>query len=158
MSTLLACRSSARSVHPTLRHGRAPSGPGEVVVGPVTLKRMHRQVGDHVTVNGASGPVDVTIVGEAVFPMLGNNSWGDTMSMTEDTLRRIGAPVLASGYLIDLAPSADLAALRRSVPDLDVHTPFSPAPIIHVHAVTGIVNSLVGFFGFSPWSFSDTEQ
>jgi len=61
----------------TLLAGRAPSGPGEIVLGAQTLRAVHRQVGQTVRVSiydieGAAGRErTMRIVGEAVFPSFG---------------------------------------------------------------------------------------
>ena len=73
------------SVHPTMRRGRAPVGPNEVALGSHTMARLHQRVGDRVDIKGSAGPVSMTIVGEAIFPLLGNDGWGDDVTMTAET-------------------------------------------------------------------------
>jgi len=51
----------------TLRSGRAPEGPGEVVVDAATAKSEHLNVGDPITVIGNSGPQPFKVVGIVGF-------------------------------------------------------------------------------------------
>ena len=134
------------SVHPTMRRGRAPVGPNEVALGSHTMARLHQRVGDRVDIKGSAGPVSMTIVGEAIFPLLGNDGWGDDVTMTAETYEALEIPVLASGFLIDFAPRADVKAIEQSVGGIQFTGPFSPPPITHVKAVTDIVGSLAAFF------------
>jgi hypothetical protein len=134
-------------VHPTMRRGRPPAGPGEVVLGPGTMVRLRTRIGGRIEVNGQSGPVGMTVVGEATFPLIGNGSWGEAMSMTTSTLQQLGAPPLASGFLLQLAPGADLAALQATVGKAVALTrPFSPPIVNHIRNVRGIVVALAWFF------------
>jgi len=66
------------SVFPTLLAGRAPAGPDEIVLGAKVMSRLHRTVGDAVTVGVAGEPRAMRIVGRAVFPKLGQGSFSTT--------------------------------------------------------------------------------
>jgi ABC-type lipoprotein release transport system permease subunit len=104
--------------------GRAPEARDEVALGATTMKALHKEIGDHVTAKGPHGSGDYRIVGETVFPELGQH-------------QRLadGAVFTATGYapLFDrnnyyryfvgrFAPDADRAAILRriqAIPALD---------------------------------------
>lgn len=66
------------SVFPTLLDGRPPSSDEEIVLGTTELARLHRHVGDTVTVGVGGEPRRMRVVGRAVFPKLGRGSFSTT--------------------------------------------------------------------------------
>lgn len=54
--------------YPTLVRGRAASAPDEIVVGSRVLRRVHRDIGDTVSVEIGARARSLRIVGESVFP------------------------------------------------------------------------------------------
>lgn len=135
------------SVLPLLVQGRQPPGPGEVVAGRLTLARLGKRVGDRIEVDGQHGPVRLTVVGEAVFPFLGNTTMGDTIGVSPETLVRVTDEPVATGFLVATAPGAGTVALRRLLgPDLPVTLPYAAPPIRHLGDAVAIVRLLVVFF------------
>jgi ABC-type antimicrobial peptide transport system permease subunit len=63
---------------PTVLAGRAPRGPGEIVLGTSVLREHGLQVGQRVTVTLGSQPRALRIVGSAVFPSFGQGSFTPT--------------------------------------------------------------------------------
>ncbi len=63
---------------PTLLEGRPPRGQDEIVLGSKLLQRLHRRVGDPVTVVVNDRTVRMRVVGRAVFPALGAGSFIET--------------------------------------------------------------------------------
>jgi hypothetical protein len=132
---------------PVLTNGRAPLRANEVAIGPDIARREGVTVGDILVLPGASEDVPTTIVGEVVFPAVGNTSFGGEILMTDETLAAIVAEPPNGGYLVGLRPGADLAQLERALGDgLTLERPFSPPPIVRLHDATGISMALVGFF------------
>ena len=60
------------AVSAALLEGRAPDGPDEIVLGTLSLDEADVDVGDQVAVGRAGRTVDMTVVGRAVFPNLGD--------------------------------------------------------------------------------------
>ena len=104
----------ARSMHPSLRAGRAPETDSEVTLGRDLAARVHAGVGDAVTLRGESGRARVRVVGIATYPELGNQAdLASALSLTLRAARRIGA-VEESGFaVVRLAPTARPSDLRR---------------------------------------------
>ncbi len=138
------------STYPTMRSGRLPTGPMEVVLGPRTLARLDIAVGQLITVDGANGLTQLSVVGEAIFPILGNGNFGDAASMSLETLQALGGEVQLSGVLISLAAGTDPTSLRASIGETDllVIPGVSPLPseIAHLVEATPIVRTLVWFY------------
>jgi MacB-like periplasmic core domain/FtsX-like permease family len=60
------------AVAPPVLSGRALDAPNHVVLGPTTLARLHKQLGDTVTLdNGVTKPAQLLIVGTATLPAIG---------------------------------------------------------------------------------------
>jgi hypothetical protein len=60
---------------PALIEGRAPGRNDEIVLGKRSLAAVGRSVGDRVSVDTGTGPVDMTVVGTAAFPRLNHGSF-----------------------------------------------------------------------------------
>ena len=57
------------SISPGIVAGRAPQSADEVALGALTLRELHKHVGDDVQGRGPHGAAEYRIVGEAVFPV-----------------------------------------------------------------------------------------
>jgi MFS family permease len=117
------------SVFPTLLEGRAPETGDEIVLGTRTLRRANADVGDTIEVSNISirtGCEDcqpetrpMRIVGRAVFPKLGLESYNPTnLGDGAATIAGVFAPPdvpeeLYTLMLIRLRPGADVAAARE---------------------------------------------
>lgn len=60
---------------PAVIDGRTPRRADEIVLGKRSLHTVGRSVGDRVTVDAGTGPVEMTIVGTAAFPRLNHGSF-----------------------------------------------------------------------------------
>src|SRR5207249_461767 len=73
---------------PEIQMGRAPDAKGEVVLGPKTLDKIRKRVGDEVMV-GTTGvrPTPMKIVGRAVLPTVGHTAnLGEGALITFDSI------------------------------------------------------------------------
>src|ERR1019366_2160599 len=62
-------------VAPPLLSGHGLETANEVVLGPKTMRQMHKKIGDTVTLStGLSKPVRLTIVGTSTMPALGQST------------------------------------------------------------------------------------
>jgi len=99
---------------PTVLDGRAPRGPGEVLLGTKTLDTLHRHVGDRITVRVGPRAVRLRIVGRGVLPSTRWNKLGEGAAFSFHDLKRIQPQALASALQARIAAGADReAALRR---------------------------------------------
>lgn len=65
---------------PTIRAGRAAVADDEVVLGTRALARTGADLGATITAEGPAGTQELTIVGTAVYPMLGNETETDQLA------------------------------------------------------------------------------
>jgi hypothetical protein len=135
-------------VHPTMREGRAPAGPGEIALGPQARDRLGVDLGDDLTVDGVDGPVVLTVVGEAAFPLLGNGGFGETASVTADTGAGLVEEPFMYGLLLGLEPGTSASDLEQTAADADIEltAPFSAPPVDRLRSAIGIDGALVAFF------------
>jgi predicted lysophospholipase L1 biosynthesis ABC-type transport system permease subunit len=90
--------------------GRAPGAGHEIALGPKTLDRLHKEVGDSVRVGiFGSRPKPMRVVGEAIIPPV-----GDVGRFGEGAL----VDYRAAPYLVPGAPAADTLFVR-TVPGAD---------------------------------------
>ncbi len=84
------------TVFPTMIDGRIPQGERDIVLGPLSMKKLGRSIGDRVDVETGHGMRTMTIVGTATFPAIGN-------TRTSNTGLGTGAATVASVF----PPSSD---------------------------------------------------
>jgi hypothetical protein len=114
---------------PAIVEGRAPTQPGELALGSVTMRALSRHLGDTVVATGAGASLRLRVVGRVIF----NNT---ALAMEEvapgnggivhaQLWRRLsppGAPPISSAaFFVRLAPGSDrrqaIAQLQRDFPD-----------------------------------------
>lgn len=147
---LLALSDERGTAHPTLRRGRSASGPGEITLGAQALRRLGVEVGDTIRTPGPAGEVELTVVGLATFPLIGNTDFGETGAVTDETLELLDAPPSEAGYLVDLAPSADLDAFVTDLgqqlgSSVTIREPFLPPSLVVLSGAKTTVLALTGF-------------
>jgi putative ABC transport system permease protein len=133
-----------RTFYPAIQAGRAPAGRGEILLGPKTLQRIHRHVGDTIGV-GTVGvvPQPMRIVGSAVVPTVGHTAnLGEGAMITFDSVYVFVPGVTADmiprdEFLVRLRPEANapaaLARLQKSLDGLgaEVELPSKPADLLN---------------------------
>ena len=106
------------TIAPEVVAGRAPRSPGEVALGAVTLRAVHRLIGDTVKAHGEKGTRKFLIVGRIVLPSISTEELqplADGAAFTVAGLR----PLVVQGenethaLLVKSEPGADRAALLR---------------------------------------------
>jgi putative ABC transport system permease protein len=108
---LLGIRSVRGSVHPTMRSGRPPVNADEVVLAGPIMAALHTSVGKVVELPGAAELREFVVVGEAVYPELGNGSFGFYGSVTDAGFRDLG-----------LEPNYAYLLVRQGTPETDLST------------------------------------
>ena len=98
----------------SLRSGRQPVSPGEVVLGPVTVERLGVRLGEQVHVareSKSADPASVVVVGTALFPDDGEGSFGDGIGY-------FGTAFTEHAFVPDLFDASQIAV--RVAPGVDV--------------------------------------
>lgn len=105
------------SIEPEIVAGRAPSAPGEVALGQVTMRALGKAIGDTVQVHGANVTADFTVVGQVVLPGLSTEEvqpLADGAAFTDAGQARIFDDNTLSRFIIGrFASGADEAAVVR---------------------------------------------
>ncbi len=66
------------SIFPTIVHGRAPRGLGEVALGATTMRQLDVRIGDSVVLSSQGRRHTLRVVGQVVLPSLGRGSFTPT--------------------------------------------------------------------------------
>lgn len=152
-------------IGPAIVQGRAPRGRTEVSLGAATMRALHVRVGDDVVAKGPHGTGRYRIVGQAVFPQLGQAQQLDDGA----AFTRAGfAPLFDQNnfyrYLVGrfsnganttsiehaLAANRRLTDVSRATVALELHrldlvewTPVAIAAFLGVLALVAVANALV---------------
>jgi predicted lysophospholipase L1 biosynthesis ABC-type transport system permease subunit len=131
-----------------LTAGRPPAGPNEVALGAVTMERLGVSLGDAVpTGTGAS----LTVVGQAVIPMLDNAEPGQGAILTGDGLTSHREAGGGRNLLLTYADGTDRVELERRLTDeygvtfTRYSEPQAPGRLLQLDAMTGSLAALAGF-------------
>jgi hypothetical protein len=121
------------AVQPPILAGHRLEGPGQIVLGPITLAALHKRLGDTVTISSlgfatgsAPSSTRLRIVGVATMPAIGLSGENHLEMGTGAVISyRLIPPVVRNpfndpipgpnSYLIDLRAGADPAAAQRSL-------------------------------------------
>jgi len=138
------------SVVPTVIEGRPASGPGEVVLGTATLRRLGAGLGDRIQAPGADRSVVLRIVGRAAIPSLDTDAVADEGAL----MTRQGADALTTTeshveLVLNWSPGIDRDASRR---DLErrfgaVITEKPPSDIVNLQRIEAMPRALALFLG-----------
>ena len=121
------------SAAPSIIAGRPARMADEIVLGTRTLRRLHRAVGDVVTVGAGQDARPMRVVGRAVFPAIGRTEAAPTglgtgAALTLDGLKAVAPgspPVGFNLVLVRLAPGTDRTVVQRQLDDEPrLRTPF----------------------------------
>jgi hypothetical protein len=134
-----------RGIAPTMIAGRPPESDGEIALGSKDLRRLGASIGSTVTVQVAGTQRRMRVVGEPVFPALGQGSFeptglGEGALVTATTLAAVANQSTGGRYqfaAIDFKPGADpnvvRAAIRRAaVTEPGCHPPNSDPPCLFI--------------------------
>jgi hypothetical protein len=132
--------------------GRIPSAPDEVALGPTSLDRIGKRVGDVVTMRGAADVASLQIVGSVLFPE-GDFSHDEGILLTAGAADRLGADVRSVGVhqvLFDWQEGIDAAVADQELRDagFNVYTnvdALKPATVTNLAGVVGLPRFLAAF-------------
>jgi ABC-type lipoprotein release transport system permease subunit len=121
---------------PTIIAGRAPTRPNEVAVGAATLRALHQDVGGELVAKGPYGKGRYGIVGESVFPMLGQaQPLDDGAAFTGAGFAPLFDQNNFYRYLVGrVAPGADATVVERRIAKIPQLTDVSrPTVAVEIH-------------------------
>ena len=156
----LVLRPARGLIQPTVVEGRAPTAAGELLLGTKTLRRLHRAIGDEVTVQITvvrPHPVRFRIVGSGVLPPTSDaGQLGEGAAMIYSSEQLLAPPDInipaSSTAFVRFAPGVNrhgaMAALARDSGDgYAVLAPPKPTDIVNFGRVSSlpvIVGVLLG--------------
>jgi hypothetical protein len=120
--------------------GRPPAGPNEVALGRVTMERLGVSVGEMVRTS--AGDV-LTVVGQAVIPLLDNAEPGQGAVLTDEGLTAHQDTGGARYLLLTYEDGTDVAALEHRLSDeygvtfTKYSVPQAPGRLLQLAAMTG---------------------
>ena len=151
-------RSVKGDVGYSLRSGRQPLSPAEVVVGSRTANRLGIDVGEQVNVANSAGSAAATsmlVVGIGIFPDDGEGSFNDAIGFYGDAFANQAiVPDLfeASQLVVRVAPGLDTQVLGRILneeyPDAvssGENLPFPPAEVANLRNIRSMPAWLAAF-------------
>jgi ABC-type lipoprotein release transport system permease subunit len=132
--------------------GRIPSGRDEVALGPATLERIGKNVGDRVTLRGGTGESEVDIVGSMLFPE-GDFSHDEGIAITAEAAGRLVGDVRSGGLhqvLFDWRDGVDATAANQDLRNLGFNvltndTAVQPATVTNLGEVVELPRFLAAF-------------
>jgi hypothetical protein len=105
------------AVLPPALQGRQVRSAGELALGPASLRRLDREIGDIVEITSGDRRHRLRIVGTTLLQSLLSNdlTLGAGALLTLDDLRRLVPDAAPNGFLVEYAPGADQEAAFRSL-------------------------------------------
>jgi ABC-type lipoprotein release transport system permease subunit len=125
---------------PTVVAGRLPVGNDEIAFGRVTARDIDAEIGDEVTLVGATGTALYQVTGLVVVPGLGaNDGLGHGGLVTPSGLTKIDADARPTMAAVQLRGSyADFAATVPELADTAPNDPYQPGAIVNIARVRTI--------------------
>lgn len=134
-----ALESLKGTINPVITDGREPLLLNEVVLGRVAMQKLDVGIGDLVTIEGLMGPVQLTIVGEAVTS--GVDTTGNGFVVTLDGLRTLTEPA-AESTVVRYSVGADRSGVDARHPELTISPMFPPSEVGNVGQLGGLPTSV----------------
>jgi len=146
VETFVLYQHKGSPILPTLATGRAPRGPGEIILGSTTMANLRVQLGDRVEAVGKSGPVQLTVVGQGIFPALGDGSTSHAAAVPAEAASTLRLEESRGRLvMVGVRPGADPVAVAERHTDLPVAAPVPPSEIKNLRLV-GSTPWLLGAF------------
>jgi len=114
-------------IDPEIVQGRAPRSSDEVAVGDVTLRAIHKHVGDTVRISGGGRSANFRVVGQTVLPSLSSGSaqpLADGAAFTDTGQARVFDAKRATRYLLGrFARDGDNTAAEQRISTMSFGAP-----------------------------------
>lgn len=146
VETFVLLQHKGEPILPTMAAGRAPRGGDEIILGSTTMANLRVRLGDQVEVVGNDGPVQMTVVGQGIFPALGDGSTTHAAAVAAEA-----ASVLrleeSRGRLVmvGVTPGVDPVAVADRHTDLPVSPAVPPSEIKNLRLVSSTPWVLAAF-------------
>ena len=148
----LAIEGMKGSIVPVVVEGRAPAGPGEILLGTRTLKALRARVGGMVVVGDSQHPAHLRVVGRGVLTeFAGGARLGNGAALTLEGMREIVAETTADVVLLRFRPGPEgralLAALVKAPPGeppANIYLPQEPTDLADLERVGGLPSVVAG--------------
>ena len=133
--------------------GRTPRGAREVALGSATMKALGKHIGDTVRARGPNAPRNYRIVGQVVFPALGQSqALADGAAFTGEGFSPVFDPNSYFPVFVGrFAPGADRAAVERriaAIPGLEPPTePVVPVEVDRLRQIDWVPTVLAALLG-----------
>lgn len=145
-----AHRALVGDLHFTVVEGRPPTQPGEIALGGTSLDVLGVSVGDTVAAEGITGdPVELRVVGQALFPIVENTDPARGVSMSLETYEGLMSPGVGFPELyVRAVADTDLAELTEDLEAIGFVASDMPPPVINnLSGVDGVPFALAAFLG-----------
>ncbi len=135
----------------TVLRGRMPSNEAEIALGPKTADDLGKSIGDDVMVRADDGDLEVTVVGEVLFPVLNENPFNDGLAFHADLAGEIEQSDGFGAAMVGFAPGVTdengIAAVRAALPEsLSVYAyPEPPGDVANLAQVRSMPFALAAF-------------
>ena len=139
----------ANHLQPTIRTGRPATADDEVVLGTQALAGAGVGLGDTVTAEGPAGTAELTVVGTATYPMLGNDTETTRLAtITRDAGEILGAEPVNNQLFVDLRPGNDADELSEVAEAVggEALAPFENVSVKNTREVRGFPWVVGAFF------------
>jgi ABC-type lipoprotein release transport system permease subunit len=150
----LALSARKGEVFPPVMEGRWPVDDDEVALGTVTMRSLGVRIGDRIEIVAAGEPLQATVVGRTVFPVIGDQYGGELgrgIGFTVEGLHRIVPNALENFFPVRFEPGFRFAQLPEDARplfffgDLVVDVGFGkPVDLDNLSKVEGAPLALVG--------------
>ena len=139
------------TVQPTVVEGRAPNGPGEILLGSRTLDDLDVGIGDTVTMGFGDRAAAMRVVGRGVLTeFAGAARLGEGAAVTLGGVRAVVPDAVADVVLLRLRPGPAGAALVSDLvqnPRANLYLPEKPSDLADLERVGGLPSVVAGLLG-----------
>ena len=139
---VLAVEGLRGSIEPTVVQGRAPSRPGEILLGVRTLRELHLKVGDEVSVTRGASTARLRVVGSGVLTeFAGGARLGEGATLTLAGMRSLRPDAAADVVLLRLRPGAEGQELVKELVathPANIYLPLKPSDLRNLERAGGL--------------------
>jgi hypothetical protein len=151
-------------IKPTVIEGRVPATADEIALGDETLRALGLELGDETEVASPDGPVTMRVVGQAVFPAVGDPiPVADGALLTAEGMRQVDDPEDSEGYsvlAVTWASGRARAQAEEQLPDQLGEPPLGPTLPTDVDRLTqidrlpGLLATFLGLLAVAALAFT----
>ncbi len=146
VETVVLHQQKGSPIRPTLAAGRPPLAPDEIILGATTIDALAVELGDRVEAVGKDGPVPMVVVGEGIFPVMGEGGTTEGAAILPEAASDLRLEE-SRGRLImvGVLPGLDAVQVIGRHTDLPTFLPMPPAQIQNLRLVSSAPWLLAAF-------------